>query len=139
LLTADTCSQRLQALSQLQGNLQHLYAVAWAVLPLVILWRSLNLWLSQNFVCANNQSNRRADPCHHGPRRPVFQIAKTWRHLSKFRPLSPRRTFIKGGLLFTITTTTTRRPCIFDVEDLCTASREAILVIIELNQYKIVL
>jgi len=25
LLTADTCSQRLQALSQLQGNLQHLY------------------------------------------------------------------------------------------------------------------
>jgi tRNA modification GTPase len=28
LLTADTCSQRLQALSQLQGNLQHLYAVA---------------------------------------------------------------------------------------------------------------
>jgi hypothetical protein len=52
---------------------------------------------------------------------------------------SPQRTFIKGGLMFMITMTTTRRPCMFDVEDLCTASREAILVIIELTQSKIVL
>jgi hypothetical protein len=35
-------------------------------------------------------------------------------------------------------TTAQRRHCMFDVEDLCTAAREAILVIIEPNQYKIV-
>jgi hypothetical protein len=73
---------------------------------------------------------------HAGPSSKSPKLDVTFRN---FVPCHLGALLSKGGLLFTITTTTTRHPCIFDVEDLCTASRKAILVIIELNQYKIVL